>query len=260
MAIREVNDVPLRTIQIPFPATTAFAIGDLLYMNAGVAAKASARADLGSVALNQADFRPLFLGINADQRLASETSTGNDSRRLVVVEGVFDCDCDSATFEFGDHVGIARSATPNNELQKVVAVTSPFLAIGRVVKREPSAVTKVRCLLSALQFGYFFKGNPASLQANGTHLAADADTTLTVAQVAAATRLTMTPGANPRKLIMPSEAPSAGLTLLVVNLAGATNAIQVRNSADNATVGTIPATKAGIVLADGTTWRVMVGA
>lgn len=250
-------------VGMPFPASTAVAIGNACWWDdsAKVAKNASARTDLGAISRNQADFRALFLGIALDQRLSTETSTGNDSRRVLAVEGVFDCDCASATFEVGDLVGIDRSATPLNYDSQVIAVTSAALAIGRVIQRVASAATKVRCYISAYEFGYFAKRfSQGVMQGPGLIAASDADTTLTVAQVAAAALLTMTPGANPRKVILPAEGQSAGFALQIQNLAGATNGIQVRNSADATTIITIPATKAGVVRCDGTTWYGLVGA
>lgn len=162
--IKEATNAERRTLRVPFPASLAVAVGDLCYWdNAAKFAKpATSRADTGSKAGNQADFAPLFMGVSAEQRLSAETSvtavaskpTG-PSDRLVVPEGVFDCDCASATFEFGDLVGIDRDATPLNTNQQVVGVTSPLLAVGFVVKREPTAVTQVRCFLSAFKFGWF---------------------------------------------------------------------------------------------------------
>jgi hypothetical protein len=156
MSIKESFELQRRSIEVLFPASTAMDIGDLLWLNSGVAAKASAIADLGTLALNQADFRSKFLGVNAQKRLATDTSA--DYRGMVLPECICYCDCDSATFTLGSLVGIARSATPLNENQKVVGVTSPTLAIGRVLKAEPVAVTKVLCLLSAWEFGTFVGG------------------------------------------------------------------------------------------------------
>lgn len=259
MAIKEVL-ATRESIESPFPASTANAVGDLLWWDnsAKVAKKASVRTDLGSVPLNQADFVPLFLGVAADQRLSAETSTGNSSKRRLILEGVFDCDCAAAQFEVGDYVGVARSSTPANEDQKVVAVAGPHLAIGRVVKREGSNVTKVRCWLSAYEFGYF-KANSGERQLAGAIAASDADTTLTVAQLAGAMFLTMTPTAA-RKVIMPAEGQSKGLILFINNLAGATHAINVRNSGDSTTQATVAAAKGGVVYCDGTTWRGIAGA
>lgn len=166
MAIAEVTVAERRTLRVPFPASTAIAVGDLLWWDnsAKFGKRASARTDTGSVGGNQADFKPLFFGVAGDQRLSTETSvtvvatkpTG-DSDRLVITEGIFDCDCASATFEFGDLIGVARDGTPLNYNQQVigVAATAPNLAIGFCVKREPAAVTKVRCFLSSILYGWF---------------------------------------------------------------------------------------------------------
>lgn len=162
--IRETKVAERRTLRVPFPASLALSVGDLTYWDnaAHFGKPATSRSDTGSKAGNQADFAPLFLGVSADQRLSTETSvttvaslpTG-PSDRMVVTEGIFDCDCASATFEFGDLVGIDRDSTPLNTNQQVIGVAQPSLAIGFVVKREPTAVTKVQCFLSAHLFGWF---------------------------------------------------------------------------------------------------------
>src|SRR5262245_57931657 len=168
MAIREATEPTRRTLRVPLPASTANDVGDLLWWDdsANLGKKASARTDTGSLAGNQGDFAPLFLGVAADQRLATETAvTGTAAQgpgdRMVIPEGIFDCDCPSATFEFGDLVGVNRDSTPLNTNQQVIGVTGPIYAIGFVMKREPVAVTKVRCFLSAYLFGWFgrTKGN-----------------------------------------------------------------------------------------------------
>src|SRR5262245_1256038 len=100
MPIQEVLVAERRTLRVPFPASTANDVGDLLWWDdsANLGKKASARTDTGSKAGNQADFKPLFLGVAAEQRLATETAvTGSfptgPGDRLVVAEGVFDCPC-----------------------------------------------------------------------------------------------------------------------------------------------------------------------
>jgi len=164
MAITEVTVAERRCFRMPFAASLAVAVGDLLYWDnsAKFAKPATSRSDTGSLAGNQADFTPIFAGVAADQRLATETAvttvaslpTG-PSDRLVVAEGIFDCDCASAAWEFGDLIGVARAATPLNYAQTVIKVTDPALAIGFCTKREPTAVTKVRAFLSAFQYGWF---------------------------------------------------------------------------------------------------------
>jgi len=173
-----------RSQTFPFPTSLAVAVGDLLFWDPALVAKpANARADKGSKALNQADFRTIFLGVSAEQRLSTETSTGNDSRRLVIVDGVFDCDCASSTFEVGDLIGIDRDGTPLNMNQQVIKVAIPALAIGKVTKREPVAVTKVRCrLTSSVMFSHLFDANRSigDFQGQGINAAADAALVLTV--------------------------------------------------------------------------------
>jgi hypothetical protein len=164
------------TLRVPYPSfasspnsaltQTSIAVGDLLYWDNTnkVAQPAPNRTDLGSTLANQEDFAALFLGVSADQRLSTETSTTGSTSptgpgdRTVITEGVFDCDCASQTWEFGDLVGVDRnSATPSNYAQQVNKVSGEgnAPAIGYVVKREPSAVTKVRCFLSSYGYGWF---------------------------------------------------------------------------------------------------------
>ena len=137
------------TLRVPFPASTAVAIGDLLFWNdsSNYAQKASARTDTGALATNQSDFSALFLGVAADQRLAGETSTSPQSDRLVIAEGVFDLPCASASFEFGDLVGIDRDSTNSvNYDQQVVKVTDRVLAIGQVIQRASRDEGSLLCL------------------------------------------------------------------------------------------------------------------
>lgn len=133
-----------RTISYPFPASTAVAVHDLLYNNAGAAAKASAQADQLSEAANQALFASLFLGVSADQRLSTETDTPD---RVVIVDGIFDVTCPSTTWAVGDLVGASENSGGDGlENQQAEKVTDPALAIGYCVKPGTS-VTTVRCRL-----------------------------------------------------------------------------------------------------------------
>jgi hypothetical protein len=254
MAIKETFQADMRTIVLPFPASTAYAIGDLLYIDSGVPKKASAKTDSGSLIGNQRDFAATFLGVAGDQRLATETSTGNDAQRMIISDGVFLADCASATFEIGDLVGVDRNtgATVNYN-QQVAKVTNPNLAIGYVLKRYASATTTVLVRL----MGKYNSDNLLTPGGTGLTTLTDADSTLTHAS---GPMIEMTPTAT-RKVILPSEALGAGCEpLRIVNLAAATHALTVRNSADAATIGSIPATKSGIVWSNGTTWRILVSA
>jgi hypothetical protein len=148
-----------RTVaNLPTAASLAIAVGDLCYWDnsAKVFKPATSRTDLGSLAQNQADFTPIFIGVSQDQRLSTETSTGHDSWRTIIAEGIFDITCASATWEVGDLVGIDRSSTPLNYAQQVIKVTDDHLAIGQCVLRSGgSNVTTVRAWLSAYRFGWF---------------------------------------------------------------------------------------------------------
>lgn len=122
-----------------FPASTAVAVGDLLFNNSGVAAKASAQADQGTEALNQSLFASLFIGVSQDQRLATETATGT---RTVREDGVYDCTCPSTTWAEGDLVAASENAGGDGlENQQVEKTTDPACAIGYCVKAGASLTT-----------------------------------------------------------------------------------------------------------------------
>lgn len=208
-----------RTLKHVFPASTAVSAGDLMWIDTsgGVANKASNRTDTGSTAGNQADFTPLFLGVSADQRLSTETTTGNDATRVIVSEGVFDCDCASATFEIGDLVGIARdSGNSINYNSQVVKVADRSLAIGQVLVRGTS-ITKVRCWLSAYQFGFFRPpaiNDSAVYSANGAITLKQGTAFLTKAGVGVMTLASPTAGVDDGKVlrIMSSTAQAHTVT------------------------------------------------
>lgn len=116
-------------------------IGDLLYYDGTYAQPASAQADGGSEAANQASAAPLYLGIANSARSGSETTDGEVA---VITDRIFYFPCVSATFEVGDLLTFDESGGGVAlEDQQVVKTTDESLAIARVVKREGSAVTKV---------------------------------------------------------------------------------------------------------------------
>lgn len=158
------------TIQVPTPTLTAIAVGDLLYNNAGVAARASAQADQLTAAANQKLFARLFLGVAADAKLAAESSTRDIAVRADVVAYF---DCAATTWAVGDLVGaVENSGGDGLENQKVAKVADPAAAIG-VCLQAGTSVTKVKCHLfsryapPAMTRGlayasYFFTGTPAA--------------------------------------------------------------------------------------------------
>lgn len=257
MAIREVL-TDNRTISPLVPASTANAVGDLAWYDAAAntAKKASVRADTGSKVGNQADFAPLFLGVFADARLAGETTS---QRRVVVADGVFDCDCPSRAWKIGEFVGIDRSATPLNLDQQVDVVTQPHLAIGVcVADTNGVAGTKVRARLTGKIAAAVNAIDPPFFggQLAGSAALADADATLTAASAAIQTGV---PTAA-RKVILPAVAASKGLVFLVVNNSAGANALNVRLPDDSATLQAVAQNKRALFLCDGTTWFALPGA
>jgi len=122
-------------------AGVAIEVGDLLYYDGTYAQPASAQADGGSQAANQASAAPLFLGVSNGQRLGTESADGEIP---VITDRIFYFPCSSATFEVGDKVTFVESSGGVAlEDQVVVKTTDETLGIGTVVKREGSAVTKV---------------------------------------------------------------------------------------------------------------------
>lgn len=91
-----------------------------------------------NLATTQETFVDKFLGCAAQRGLSAETDPLRINTR-----GVHEFDCASAAFALGALVGPAKQSGNLLEDQKVVAVATVDLAIGRVAKAEPAAVTKV---------------------------------------------------------------------------------------------------------------------
>ncbi len=108
-------------------------IGDLVYLENGVARAASTQADQGDEAANQQHFAGRFLGV-AMQR----SPVGDDRPIRVAATGVFEFVCLGESFELGDWVG-ADEADDGTRLenQRVTKVAQPALAVGRAAKRAP---------------------------------------------------------------------------------------------------------------------------
>ena len=116
-------------------------IGDLVYLDVDDAKPASSQADQLSETLNQALFARNFVGIAVSSRQSTDSAAGVVR---VQTEGLVEYPCVSSTFEIGDLVGADEAGSGTAlEDQQVRKVTSPHLAIGRVVERYSSATTKV---------------------------------------------------------------------------------------------------------------------
>src|SRR5262245_12583849 len=127
-------------------ASLAVNIGDLLYWDAAnnVPVPFSGLADQGSAAKQQARLASLFVGVGNSARLSSDFTTSTPLR--VLVDGIWEFACDSATFAIGDYVGASYNVNVARD-QQVAKVSFRHLAIGRVVKRYTSATTKVKVRL-----------------------------------------------------------------------------------------------------------------
>lgn len=163
-------------------------IGDLLYFDFAdpFIKPASSMADLGTAALQQAEFASTFAGVSLSKQLATDATARN---ARVQVDGVWEFPCASATFEVGDYVTPTYSTNILLD-QELTKTTDPTLAIGKVVKRYASATTKVKCrLTSALFMGLVRDGaappvNPAAqVGRQGAPTAKTTAVTLTAAEL-----------------------------------------------------------------------------
>ena len=118
-------------------SATVIEIGDLVFLDTDDAKPASSVAAASSLALTQEAFHDKFLGVAAQQSRAGDT---DDIR--VDSSGVHEFPCDSANFEIGDLIGPAAGSGFAIVDQKVVAVATANLAIGRCAQRG-TALTKV---------------------------------------------------------------------------------------------------------------------
>ena len=113
-------------------------IGDLIEAASGTVQNAAGHTWNTDLATTQEEFHDIFLGV-AMQRSRS----GDTAAIRVATSGVFEFTCAAATFEIGDLVGPAKQTGNALESQKVVAVATANLAIGRVAKRYASNTTTV---------------------------------------------------------------------------------------------------------------------
>lgn len=120
-------------------AETVIEIGDLVYQDVDQARPAAGQDDQSSEAANQELFADRFLGVAMQRSRAGETAPIR-----VATTGVFEFDCPADTFELGDKVGLVEAATGTAlENQQVTKVSDAKLAVGRVVRRQPSPAASV---------------------------------------------------------------------------------------------------------------------
>jgi hypothetical protein len=113
-------------------------IGDLVWLDTDDVKPASATAWNTNLATTQRDFIAKFIGMSNDRSRAGDTEMVG-----VHKSGVKEFECAAATFEIGDLVGPAKQSGNLLENQKVAAVATADLAIGKVAKRYASNTTRV---------------------------------------------------------------------------------------------------------------------
>lgn len=117
-------------------SATVVEVGDLV---SNVPAAAAATTWDTNIATTQEAFHDVFLGVSEQRSRNGDTAT-----LRLATKGVFEFDCASATFNLGTLVGAAKQTGNLLESQKVVAVATANLAVGRVAKQYDSATTKVQ--------------------------------------------------------------------------------------------------------------------
>lgn len=117
-------------------SATVIEIGDLLWQDTDDAKPASDQNDHGTEAADQEIFADKFLGV-AMQRSRS----GNTAPIRVATTGVFEFECPLGTYELGQRMAVADGH--GGELFNHRVLRNNPHAIGRVARREPSAITSV---------------------------------------------------------------------------------------------------------------------
>lgn len=137
-------------ITLPVATDVVIEIGDLVGASSGAAHPASAFEDLGSEAGNQEAFHDIFAGV-----AMQASPAGENTPIRIATTGVFEFDCPSATHEVGILLGADEGGSGDVlEDQVIVAVSTANLAVGRCVKRDATASSKVLVeIVSTLTLG-----------------------------------------------------------------------------------------------------------
>ena len=120
------------------PSTVNVEIGDLVYHDSDAVKPPTSQANQTTKALNQSVFAGKFLGV-----AMQKSPMGEASSIRIATTGVFEFDTNMNTFMLGAMVGIDElPGRTGLECQKVdTAILAG--AIGRVVRREPTATNTI---------------------------------------------------------------------------------------------------------------------
>ncbi|MGL4512307.1 MAG: hypothetical protein ACRCT8_04395 [Lacipirellulaceae bacterium] len=117
----------------------AIEIGDLLYLDDGVANPASLMQDQETLVLNQQAFQDVFLGV-----AMQASAVGSTAPIRVATTGVFEFDCAPLSFPIGALVGATENTAGTLlERQRVGTAVSVAGAIGRCAKATAAAAPRV---------------------------------------------------------------------------------------------------------------------
>lgn len=126
-------------VMVPVAAATTIEIGDLVFLDSDQAKPASAQTDKGSELSNQEEFHDNFLGVAMQASAAGEAGSIR-----VATTGVFEFECQAATFELGEPIGVAENAYGTAlESQQVIAAATVASAFGRSALHVTPAAGKV---------------------------------------------------------------------------------------------------------------------
>lgn len=132
--------------EVPVATATAITVGDIVGLSSGNVVNAAATTWDTNTSTTQAAFALLFLGCSAQTKTANVARVNgmsNDNIIRIDTAGDFEFDCATANFAVGDLVGPAKDTGNALMSNKVVAVATENLAIGRVVKAGTN-ITRVR--------------------------------------------------------------------------------------------------------------------
>ena len=138
----------------PVASATVIEVGDLLWWDSSTnTVKPASDFTYGaSLEATQRAFKAKFVGVAMDRSRSGDTTDVQ-----VNAAGIVEFVCASATFDIGDLIGVDDNAGGDTLTdQQVIAVTDPSLALGKVNKREGSAVTTIEFEL----FPVAFHGEP----------------------------------------------------------------------------------------------------
>lgn len=121
----------------PVTNAQAVAVGDLVGISSGNVVRAEDTAWDTNTSTTQAAFALLFLGSSAQRKVANVArvyGNGQDNEIRVDTAGEWEYDCATANFAVGDLVGPAKDTGNALLSNKVVAVATENLAVGRVTR------------------------------------------------------------------------------------------------------------------------------